>query len=105
MIKKNKILRLIASFALTTLLFFLGTLISVKGDIKEVFKVMFALLVFTFFLSIPILGFVMYKIYSRLTPIEDRSEEETLKNKKITKIAVMVFVVLILMLLFRLSSN
>jgi Na+/H+-translocating membrane pyrophosphatase len=102
---KNKSLRKPTSFILPFLLFFLVTLISVKGDIFVVFKAMFSSIFFLFFLSIPILGFVMCKIYSWLTPMEDRSEEDTLKNKKITKIAIIVFVLLALILLFTLSSN
>jgi len=102
---KDKKLRKLISFTLTILLYFLISLIIVKGNLFEVFKAMLGSLIFGFYLSIPILGFVIYKIYSWLTPIEDRSEEETLKNKKITKIAIIVFVILILILLFRLSSS
>lgn len=102
---KNKTFRLLVSFALVTLFFFLGTLIGVRGDLDEVFKVMLALLVFTFFLSIPIIGLVMYKTYSILTPNAERSEKETLKNKKILKRGIIVLMIAMLILLFALSSS
>ena len=101
----NKKLRLLTSLALTFLLFFLVKLIGVKGNISDVFKAMFVSLLFGFYFSIPILGFVMYKIYSWLTPMEERTEKETLKNKKITKIAIIVFVIMVLISLFRISSS
>lgn len=102
---KNRTLRLLTSFVLVIIFFFSGTLIGVKGDLEEVFKVMLTLFVFTFFLSIPIIGIVFYKIYNWLTPIEERSEEEALKNKKKIKAVVIVLVIAMLILLFALSSN
>jgi len=96
----HKIARFLVSFIIAILLYFVVILFLVKGDFDEVLKAMLAGLIFTFFLTIPAIGFVIYKTNHLLTPLDKRSKETTQKNKKISKLSIIVILFLLIILLF-----
>jgi len=96
----NKIARFLVSFTIAIPLYFVVILFLVKGDFDEVLRAMLAGLIFIFFLTIPAIGFAIYKINHLLTPIEKRSKKTIQKNKKISTLSIIGILFLLIILLF-----
>jgi len=91
---KNKFIRGVVSFLIVMTLYFAGALSISNQSNSNVFQTMLVLFIFYFFIVPPILFFSGYFIYTKLTPIADRT------TKSINKIVFSTLSVVIAILLF-----
>jgi len=101
---KNKILRFLVSFLLVLITYFILILLHTKGSFNVALKAMLAYVFFLFYIIIPAFVFMTYTLNKLLTPLKERTKEKTHKNKKISKFAIVGMILLVLILLFTLST-